>query len=122
MSDEVKELLISMISSPNTKDRKRKIIFWYDPKEEYLEYVNDLVFDDNTELIIYKDNSFKIRYHIEVEELNKDKLPVHCYNFSYNRHANEEEIPEDTELEWTACSIPETVLEVYRKIFRKKEA
>ena len=25
MSDEVKELLISMISSPNTKDRKRKI-------------------------------------------------------------------------------------------------
>ena len=72
MSDEVKELLISMISSPNTKDKKRKIIFWYDPKEEYLEYVNDLVFDDNTELIIYKDNSFKIRYHIEVEELNKD--------------------------------------------------
>ena len=72
MSDEVKELLISMISSSNTKDRKRKIIFWYDPKEEYLEYVNDLVFDDNTELIIYKDNSFKIRYHIEVEELNKD--------------------------------------------------
>ena len=58
----------------------------------------------------------------KVEELNKDKLPVHCYNFSYNRHANEEEIPEDTELEWTACSIPETVLEVYRKIFRKKEA
>ena len=43
MSDEVKELLISMISSSNTKDRKRKIIFWYDPKEEYLEYVNDLV-------------------------------------------------------------------------------
>ena len=60
MSDEVKELLISMISSPNTKDRKRKIIFWYDPKEEYLEYVNDLVFDDNTELIIFKDNSFNI--------------------------------------------------------------
>lgn len=72
MSDEVKELLISMISSPNTKDRKRKIVFWYDPKEEYLEYVNDLVFDDNTELIIFKDNSFKIRYHIEVEEPNKD--------------------------------------------------
>ena len=55
MSDEVKELLISMISSPNTKDRKRKIIFWYDPKKEYLEYVNDLVLDDNTELIIFKD-------------------------------------------------------------------
>ena len=58
----------------------------------------------------------------KVEELNTEKLPVHCYNFSYNRHANEEEIPEDTELEWTACSIPESVLEVYKKIFRKKEA
>ena len=56
----------------------------------------------------------------KVEELNTDKLPVHVYNFSYNRHANEEEIP-DTDLEWTACSIPESVLEVYRRIFRKKE-
>lgn len=57
-----------------------------------------------------------------VEELNTERLPVHCYNFSYNRHANEEEIPEDTKLEWTACSIPETVLEVYKKIFRRKES
>lgn len=58
----------------------------------------------------------------KIEELNTEKLPVHCYNFSYNRHANEEEIPEDTKLEWMACSIPETVLEVYKRIFRKKEA
>lgn len=57
----------------------------------------------------------------KVEELNTEKLPVHCYNFSYNRHANEEEIPEDTELEWKACSIPETILEVYKKIMNKKE-
>ncbi len=56
----------------------------------------------------------------KVEELNTDRLPVRVYNFSYNRHANEEEIP-DTDLEWTACSIPETVLEVYRRIFRRKE-
>lgn len=84
---------------------------------EYRFYKNDNVFVS----IIF--DQFAITETWEkVEELNKDKLPVHCYNFSYNRHANEEEIPEDTELEWTACSIPETVLEVYRKIFRKKEA
>ena len=84
---------------------------------EYRFYKNDKVFVP----IIF--NQFAIAETWEkVEELNTDKLPVRCYNFSYNRHANEEEIPEDTELEWTACSIPETILEVYRKIFRKKEA
>lgn len=84
---------------------------------EYRFYKNDKVFVP----IIF--DQFAIAETWEkVEELNTDKLPVHCYNFSYNRHANEEEIPEDTKLEWTACSIPETVLEVYRKIFRKKEA
>ncbi|MBR6505805.1 site-specific DNA-methyltransferase [Candidatus Saccharibacteria bacterium] len=84
---------------------------------EYRFYKNDKVFVP----IIF--DQFAIAETWEkVEELNTDKLPVHCYNFSYNRHANEEEIPEDTKLEWTACSIPESVLEVYRKIFRKKEA
>ncbi|MBR2741224.1 site-specific DNA-methyltransferase [Candidatus Saccharibacteria bacterium] len=83
---------------------------------EYRFYKNDKVFVP----IIF--DQFAIAETWEkVEELNTEKLPVHCYNFSYNRHANEEEIPESTKLEWTACSIPETVLEVYRKIFRKKE-
>ena len=84
---------------------------------EYRFYKNDKIFVP----VIF--DQFAIAETWEkVEGLNTDKLPVHCYNFSYNRHANEEEIPEDTKLEWTACSIPETVLEVYRKIFRKKEA
>lgn len=84
---------------------------------EYRFYKNDKVFVP----IIFDQFAIADTWE-KVEELNTDKLPVHCYNFSYNRHANEEEIPEDTKLEWTACSIPETVLEVYRKIFRKKEA
>ena len=83
---------------------------------EYRFYKNDKVFVP----IIFDQFAIAETWEL-VEELNTEKLPVHCYNFSYNRHANEEEIPEDTELEWTACSIPETVLEVYRKIFRKKE-
>lgn len=56
----------------------------------------------------------------KVEEMDAEKLPVHLYVFSYNRHANEEEIPE-TDLEWTACPIPESVLEVYKKIFKVKK-
>lgn len=84
---------------------------------EYRFYKNDKVFVP----IIFDQFAIAETWEL-VEKLNTEKLPVHCYNFSYNRHANEEEIPEDTELTWTACSIPETVLEVYRKIFRKKEA
>ena len=83
---------------------------------EYRFYKNDKVFVP----IIFDQFAIAETWEL-VEKLNTEKLPVHCYNFSYNRHANEEEIPEDTELKWTACSIPETVLEVYRKIFRKKE-
>ena len=84
---------------------------------EYRFYKNDKVFVP----IIFDQFAIAETWGL-VEKLNTEKLPVYCYNFSYNRHANEEEIPEDTELTWTACSIPETVLEVYRKIFRKKEA
>ena len=83
---------------------------------EYRFYKNDKVFVP----IIFDQFAITETWEL-VEKLNTEKLPVHCYNFSYNRHANEEEIPEDTELTWTACSIPETVLEVYRKIFRKKK-
>ncbi|MBO5567836.1 MAG: site-specific DNA-methyltransferase [Clostridia bacterium] len=82
---------------------------------EYRFYKNDKVFVP----IIFDQFAIEETWK-KVEELNTDKLPVHVYNFSYNRHANEEEIP-DTDLEWTACSIPESVLEVYRRIFRKKE-
>lgn len=83
---------------------------------EYRFYKNDKVFVP----VIFDQFAIAETWEL-VEKLNTEKLPVHCYNFSYNRHANEEEIPEDTELTWTACSIPETVLEVYKRIFRKKE-
>jgi len=57
----------------------------------------------------------------QIEKHDAEKLPVKAYIFSYNNHANEEEIP-DTELNWSACAVPESILEIYRKIFRKKEA
>ena len=114
-TDDTREALITECSD---MIRIRENAFEYvASSSEYRLYKNDKVFVP----IIF--DQFAIAETWEkVEELNAEKLPVHCYNFSYNRHANEEEIPEDTKLEWTACSIPETVLEVYRKIFRKKEA
>lgn len=73
MFDEVKELLLATLVGSFTQDRNRtrKIIFWYDPKEEYRELINELKID-NTEIIVYDNNSFWIRYHIEKEELNKN--------------------------------------------------
>ena len=75
MFDEVKQLLLDTLNGEFTRDterkRTRKIIFWYDSKEEYRELINELEYD-NTEIIIYNNNSFWIRYHIEKEELNKN--------------------------------------------------
>lgn len=75
MFDEVTQLLLDTIngefSRENEKMRTRKIIFWYDPKEEYKELINELNIE-NTEIIIYENNSFWIRYHIEKEELAKN--------------------------------------------------
>lgn len=75
MFDEVTQLLLDTIngefSRDNEKKRTRKIIFWYDPKEEYKELINELNIE-NTEILIYENNSFWIRYHIEKEELSKN--------------------------------------------------
>ena len=77
MRDEVLELLKDTLKGAFTRDsekaRKRKIIFWYDPKEEYLDFVNELELED-TEVIKYDNNSFWIRYHIEKEELDKNMI------------------------------------------------
>lgn len=75
MFDEVTQLLLDTINGEFSRDsekmRTRKIIFWYDPKEEYKELINELNIE-NTEIIIYENNSFWIRYHIEKEELTKN--------------------------------------------------
>lgn len=75
MEDSVKELLISMLNSSfsatSQKNRKRKIIFWYDSTKAYEESIDELELD-NTEIIKYDNNSLWIRYHIEKEELNKN--------------------------------------------------
>ncbi len=75
MYDEVLELLKDTLNGAFSRDterkRTRKIIFWYDPKQDYADFINELELD-NTEIIKYDNNSFWIRYHIEKEELNKN--------------------------------------------------
>ena len=79
MFDEVKQLLFDTLKGAFTRDterkRTRKIIFWYDAKEEYKELIEELKNDEqvqDTEILVYDNNSFWIRYHIEKEELNKN--------------------------------------------------
>lgn len=75
MFDEVLELLKDTLNGAFSRDterkRTRKIIFWYDPKQDYADFINELELD-NTEIIKYDNNSFWIRFHIEKEELNKN--------------------------------------------------
>ena len=75
MFDEVLDLLKDTLNGDFSRDterkRTRKIIFWYDPKQEYTDFINELELE-NTEVIKYDNNSFWIRYHIEKEELNKN--------------------------------------------------
>lgn len=75
MFDEVLELLKDTLKGAFSRDterkRTRKIIFWYDSKQEYQDFINELKLED-TEIIKYENNSFWIRYHIEKEELNKN--------------------------------------------------
>ncbi len=75
MFEEVKQLLLDTLNGQFSRDterkRTRKVIFWYDPKEDYRELINELEIE-NTEIIVYDNNSFWIRYHIEKEELNKN--------------------------------------------------
>ena len=75
MFEEVLELLKDTLNGAFSRDterkRTRKIIFWYDPKQAYIDFINELELD-NTEIIKYDNNSFWIRYHIEKEELNNN--------------------------------------------------
>ena len=71
MNDDVMDLLRSYVFQDDLS-RERKIIFWYDEKEAYKEEIDNLVFTDDIELIKYDNNSFWIRYHIEVEEPTKN--------------------------------------------------
>lgn len=55
-----------------------------------------------------------------IEEIDTTK-PVNLYNFSYSSYAHDQDISE-TVLDFTTCSIPESVLEVYQRIFKTENS
>jgi len=59
----------------------------------------------------------------EIESKNTGKLPVKLYISSYSRDTSAftDEIPE-TNLIYESVSIPESILQVYKRLFKKKEA
>lgn len=57
----------------------------------------------------------------ELETTNTNDLPVSLYVFSYSQYAYEDEIPQ-THLAYKVIPIPESILKVYQRIFRKQEA
>lgn len=75
MLDDVKQLLSETLNKnllkDNQKKRSRKIVLWYDSKKKYIDLIDELRID-NTEIIIYDNNSFWIRYYIEKEETTKN--------------------------------------------------
>lgn len=58
-------------------------------------------------------------YFKRIEDLD-DSKPVNVYIFSYSNYAYEDDVPE-TNLHYTLCPIPESVLEVYRRIFKEEK-
>lgn len=58
------------------------------------------------------------QYVRQIEELDISKI-VNLYVFSLSNYAYQDELPE-SELEITTCPIPESILEVYQRIFRKR--
>ncbi|MBM3281699.1 MAG: site-specific DNA-methyltransferase, partial [Candidatus Harrisonbacteria bacterium] len=58
----------------------------------------------------------------EIEKKNTSKLPVKLYIFSFSddTSAFTDMIPKDTKLDWESKSIPEGILQVYQRLFKKK--
>lgn len=75
---DAKNLLLDLINNKEINKKKkmnRKIIFWYDYEKKYEKVIDKIKKEiDNTEneILIYKENSFWIRYHIEIEEPTKN--------------------------------------------------
>lgn len=63
----------------------------------------------------------KLSQYIHAIESHDTTKPVHLYIFSYSNYAYDDDIPE-TPLTYTTYPIPESILEVYSRIFDQKEA
>jgi len=89
----------------------------------FVEVINKATFklfkdDDHYTAIIF--DPLKIPEFIKQIEGVDSRKPVHLYIFSYSAYAHDQDIPE-TKLDYTTCPIPESILEVYQRIFRLEQ-
>jgi adenine-specific DNA-methyltransferase len=61
------------------------------------------------------------KYINKIEDIHTDS-PVHLYVFSYDKSVRDEEMPDELKHAYETQPIPEGVLEIYCKIFRKNGA
>ena len=75
---DTKNLLIDFMKiNENDENRclNRKIVFWYDAEKAYtkvIDLIKEEIDDENNEVIVFNNNGIQIRYHIEIEEPNKN--------------------------------------------------
>jgi adenine-specific DNA-methyltransferase len=74
--------------------------------------------DDHNTAIIFDPHRID-EFFKKIEETDHNK-PLNAYIFSYSSYTYDEDIPE-TKLQYTLCPIPESILEVYRRIFREED-
>jgi len=93
-------------------------------REDAYEYLIDdeklklLSSDDHNTAIIFDPHQIE-DFFKRIEEKDHEK-PLNAYIFSYSSYTYDEDIP-DTKLQYTLCPIPESILEVYRRIFREDD-
>ncbi len=73
--------------------------------------------DHNTAIIF---DPHQIEDFFKKIEKSDHEKPLNAYVFSYSSYTYDEDIP-DTKLQYTLCPIPESILEVYRRIFREDD-
>lgn len=80
---------------------------------------------DHKNFKIYKNNNHATGILFELdaisefkEKIGKQKLPAHIYVFSLTNDTYDEDF-DDLELKHELCPIPESILEVYRKLFKE---
>ncbi len=66
--NEVKNVLNNMLSSKPKEGQKRNIVFWYDDEGQFKDRVAELELVESAKLLTINNNSFYIKYLVEIEE------------------------------------------------------
>ncbi len=127
-SDNVRYFKTAFVKKDNTLDKLRREL---SPACEGMIRIREAAYDlviDEPMLKVYKNtrgltaivyDRFELADYIQKIENLDTNSAVHLYVFSYDKSIRNEEMPNDLKHTYKSQPIPEGVLEIYRKIFRK---